>query len=122
MFKNHVYINLDHRKDRNESIKKELSKIGIDNPHRFSAIKTQMGGVGCSLSHMRCVQEAMLKDLDYICIFEDDIIIKRPDLLMKKVKKLINTDWDILLLSGNNFKPYIEYEDYKKTLLSNISR
>ena len=114
MFQNHVYINLDHRKDRNESIKKELSKIGIDNPKRFPAIKTEMGIVGCCLSHMRCVQEAMLKDLDYICIFEDDIIIKRPELLKRKVQKLINNDWDCLLLSGNNFKPYVEYEDYIK--------
>ena len=115
MFQNNtIYINLDHRTDRNESIKKELSKIGIDNPKRFPAIKTEMGIVGCCLSHMRCIQEAMQKDLDYICIFEDDIIIKRPELLMRKVKKLINNDWDCLLLSGNNFKPYVEYEDYIK--------
>jgi GR25 family glycosyltransferase involved in LPS biosynthesis len=115
MFQNNtIYINLDHRTDRNVSIKKELSKIGIDNPKRFPAIKTEMGIVGCCLSHMRCIQEAMQKDLDYICIFEDDIIIKRPELLMRKVKKLINNDWDCLLLSGNNFKPYVEYEDYIK--------
>jgi len=95
-------------------MKTELLKIGIDNPNRFPAIKTEMGIVGCCLSHMRCVQEAMHKDLDYICIFEDDIIIKRPELLMRKVKKLINNDWDCLLLSGNNFKPYVEYEDYIK--------
>ena len=114
MFQNHVYINLDHRTDRNESMKTELSKIGIDNPNRFPAIKTEMGIVGCCLSHMRCIQEAMHKELDYICIFEDDIIIKRPELLMRKVKKLINNDWDCLLLSGNNFKPYVEYEDYIK--------
>ena len=114
MFQNHVYINLDHRTDRNESMKTELSKIGIDNPNRFPAIKNEMGSVGCCLSHMMCVQEAMLKDLDYICIFEDDIIIERPELLMRKVEKLINNDWDCLLLSGNNFKPYVEYEDYIK--------
>jgi len=114
LFKNHFYINLDHRKDRNESVIKELKKIGIESPNRFPAIKTEEGNVGCGLSHMRCIQEAIEKDWDYVCIFEDDIIIKRPELLIKKVKKLIHNDWDCLLLSGNNFKPYIEYEDYIK--------
>lgn len=114
LFKNHFYINLDHRKDRNEAMIKELKKIGIESPNRFPAIKTQNGAVGCSLSHLRCIQEAIEKDWDYVCIFEDDIIIKRPELLIKKVNKLINTDFDCLLLSGNNFKPYIEYEDYIK--------
>lgn len=114
LFKNHYYINLDHRKDRRESVINELKKIGINSPNRFPAIKTEWGIVGCGLSHIRCLQEAIHNDWDYVCIFEDDIIIKRPELLIKKVKKLIHNDWDCLLLSGNNFKPYIEYEDYIK--------
>jgi GR25 family glycosyltransferase involved in LPS biosynthesis len=114
IFKNHFYINLDHRTDRRESIINELKKIGIENPNRLPAIKTEWGIVGCCLSHIRCIQEAIENDWDHVVIFEDDIIIKRPDLLIRKVKKLINNDWDCLLLSGNNFKPYIEYEDYIK--------
>ena len=48
---NHYYINLDQRKDRNESTIHELSKIGIKNPHRFSAIKHKDTNQKISISY-----------------------------------------------------------------------
>lgn len=114
LFKNHYYINLESREDRKRSAINELSKIGITNANRFNAIKTDWGIVGCCLSHMRCLQEAQLKGWDYVCIFEDDVIIKNPNLLIKKVKKLIDKPFDVLMLGGNNFKPYVEFDDYIK--------
>ena len=54
----HYYINLDHRKDRNESSIQELSKIGIHNPNRFSAIKKDNGAIGCYMSHLEVLKSA----------------------------------------------------------------
>ena len=113
VFENHYYINLTDRTDRNENAIKELSKLGIT-PNRMNAIKTEMGIVGCGLSHLRCIQEAKSKGYPYVAIFEDDIIIDKPNLLIQKVNKLINEDFDVLMLSGNNFRPFEEYNDYIK--------
>lgn len=112
-FINHYYINLEERKDRDKNAINELSKLGIK-PNRFNAIKTENGIVGCCLSHFRTIQEAKQRDLPFVCIFEDDLVIKNPDLLTRKVKKLMDREWDVLLLGGNNFKPFIEYDDYVK--------
>lgn len=114
LFTNHYYINLEERRDRDTNAINELSKLGIK-PNRFNAIKSEQGIVGCCLSHMRIIQEAKQKNLPYVCIFEDDVVIKNPELLTRKVKKLmVNQSWDVLLLGGNNFKPFIEYDDYVK--------
>tara|TARA_R110001592_G_scaffold131300_1_gene345020 strand:+ start:1574 stop:2188 length:615 start_codon:yes stop_codon:yes gene_type:complete len=113
LFQNHFYINLSEREDRKQNAIEQLSKLGIV-PNRMGAIKTEMGIVGCALSHLRCIQEAKIKRYPYVCIFEDDIIIKNENLLIKKVKKLINEDFDVLMLSGNNFRPFEEHDDYIK--------
>jgi len=113
VFKNHFYINLEHRKDRNKDVIKELKKLQI-NANRINAVKHKIGIVGCCLSHMKCVQKAKENNWDYVTIFEDDVIIKSPDSLIKKVKQLINTDFDVMMLGGNNFQPFIEYKDYIK--------
>ena len=113
LFQNHFYINLSEREDRNKNAIEQLSKLGIV-PNRMGAIKTEIGIVGCALSHLRCIQEAIIKRYPYVCIFEDDIIIKNENLLIKKVKKLINEDFDVLMLSGNNFRPFEEHDDYIK--------
>ncbi len=110
---NHVYINLEYRKDRNIHSINEIKKLGVE-PNRFNAIRMKVGIVGAVMSHMKCVQEAKEKGLPYICIFEDDLVIKNPDKLKRKVDKLFNKDWDILMLGGNNFKPFTEFADYIK--------
>ena len=115
-FTNHYYINLEERKDRNENAIHELSKLGIK-PNRFDAIKTPQGIVGCCLSHIKVILDAKKRGLEYVCIFEDDLIIINPQLLTKKVNKILNDQdkqWDVLLLGGNNFKPFVEYDDYVK--------
>ena len=105
IFNNHFYINLDERKDRKEFMENELKKLDII-PNRIKAIKMKSGNIGCSLSHIKCIEQAIKNNWDYVTIFEDDIQIIKLDLLKKKVNELINKDFDILLLSGNNFKPF----------------
>ena len=54
---NVLYINLNKRKDRLEHVKKELLKIGITG-ERFRAIKLKNGRLGCSMSHLKCLEIA----------------------------------------------------------------
>ena len=105
---NHYYINLDHRKDRNESAIQELSKIGIKNPHRFSAIKKDNGAIGCFMSHLEVLKSARNKRLPYVTIFEDDVLFLEPKETLEKLDRIVNSDieWDVILLGGNNYPPY----------------
>jgi glycosyl transferase, family 25 len=102
-----IYINLEHRKDRNEFILKELSKINII-PQRLNAIKKDNGAIGCSLSHIKCLELAIKKNYDYVLICEDDIEILDASLFVENVNKFLNSEieWDVLLIGGNNMIPY----------------
>ena len=108
MLDNHYYINLDHRKDRNESAIHELSKLGIKKPHRFSAIKHEKGSIGCHISHLEVLKSARNRNLPYVTIFEDDILFLKPQETLEKLDRIVNSDieWDVILLGGNNYPPY----------------
>ena len=61
ILKSNYYINLEHRKDKNEINIKELKKIGINNPNRFNAIKKDNGAIGCYMSHLEVLKKAKKK-------------------------------------------------------------
>ena len=108
ILKNNYYINLDHRKDRKEETLKELKKIGIHNPNRFNAIKNEKGAIGCSMSHLKVIELAKKNNWDYVVVFEDDVKFVKPEETLKKLNKIVNSNinWNVILLGGNNFKPY----------------
>jgi len=109
-----IYINLEHRKDRNENVLKELSKIQIDFPERFNAIEMKNGAIGCSLSHIKCLEIAIKRNYEYIMICEDDIEILNPSLFVENINKFLNSqiEWDVVLIAGNNMIPYNFVTDY----------
>ena len=111
---NHVYINLDKRGDHNTKTIKQLMKLGITKPNRFSAIEHQHGIIGCALSHIKVIENAIGKELPYICVFEDDIDIIEAHTLKSKVNHLIDADFDVLMLAGNNFGGTTISEDLHK--------
>jgi len=111
--KHSFYINLDHRIDRKEIVEKELIKIGIT-AERFNAIKMDNGAIGCTMSHMKLLQDAEKKKLEYILIIEDDIKFLDPELFKKNINKFFEThqnNWDVILLAGNNIPPYEKIDD-----------
>jgi GR25 family glycosyltransferase involved in LPS biosynthesis len=55
---NVVYINLKHRVDRKCHVEKQLNAVGFKNFVRFDAIKMKFGALGCSLSHLNCLEIA----------------------------------------------------------------
>jgi glycosyl transferase family 25 len=111
-----LYINLDYRIDRNEHIKKELEKLGIIETRieRFNAIKMSNGAVGCTMSHIKCMELAKLRNWSKVMICEDDAVFSQPDVLNTSMKKFAesNLAWDVLLIGANNVPPYEKIGDY----------
>jgi hypothetical protein len=105
---NVVYINLQERIDRKAQVEEQLSKVGLINFNRFNAIKLPNGALGCSMSHLKCLQLAKERNLDHILIVEDDIIFLNPDIFVCQLNKFLqnNKEWDVLLIAGNNVPPY----------------
>ncbi len=102
------YINLESRTDRKEHVEKELQKLGINNINRFNAIKMENGALGCSMSHLKCLQLAKEKDYEYIFICEDDITFLNSTLFLMQLQKFLSTgrSWDVILVAGNNMLPF----------------
>ena len=103
-----LYINLNHRIDRNQHILLELAKLGIKKPGRFNAIKMQNGAIGCTMSHIKCLEMAKEHGWPYVMICEDDAVFSQPDILLDSARKFLesNIDWDVLLIGANNVPPY----------------
>ena len=116
---NVVYINLDSRKDRKKLIEHEFQQIPpFVNLTRFSAVKMKnKGGLGCSLSHISVLEDAMRKKLPFIVIIEDDFefTIQPVNAIRNILIALshLRDDWDVLLLSTSKY-------NLKKTKVNSI--
>ena len=110
---NVMYINLDSRPDRKEHVEKELVKIGVMEPERFKAVKLENGALGCSMSHLKCVEIAKQKKYEYVLICEDDITFLNPIIFLTQLKRFIKSDieWDVVLIAGNNMVPFEPVND-----------
>ena len=106
--KHAFYINLKTRPDRKQHMEQELLKVGLS-AVRFEAIVNQNGAIGCSLSHLKLLQNALNNNLEHILIMEDDILFLEPELFKLQFNNFIKThqnNWDVILFSGNNIPPY----------------
>jgi GR25 family glycosyltransferase involved in LPS biosynthesis len=109
-----LYINLTSRQDRKIHIENQLRGVGL-NPIRFNAIKLKNGRVGCSMSHLKCLQLAKNNNWPYVMICEDDLLILNNDTFVNHVNtffsKHYDDNWNVLLLAGNNVPPYRKIDD-----------
>jgi len=111
--KNVFYINLDHRTDRKEHVENELNKLGLK-ATRFNAIKMTNGAIGCSMSHLKILEDAKKNKLDHVLIIEDDIKFLDIELFKNQINKffeLHENNWDVILLAGNNMPPYEKIDE-----------
>uniref|UniRef100_A0A6C0M2F5 Glycosyl transferase family 25 domain-containing protein n=1 Tax=viral metagenome TaxID=1070528 RepID=A0A6C0M2F5_9ZZZZ len=112
--KNALYINLESRKDRRAHVEAQLAALktgGVTNlvAERFNAIQHLVhGAIGCSMSHMRCIQIAKERGWDHVLVCEDDVLFTNVPLFLTQLEKVMATvpDWDVLLLAGNNIPPF----------------
>jgi glycosyl transferase family 25 len=110
--KHAVYINLESRPDRKEHVEQQMKNIGV-NAQRFNAIQLENGAVGCSMSHLKCLEIAKKNDWDHVMIVEDDILFLNPGLFKTQLNKFLqkHKEFDVLLIAGNNLPPYQKIDD-----------
>ena len=89
---NVMYINLASRIDRNTHVQTELKKIGVDHPERFNAIKLEDGALGCSMSHLKCIELAKKNNYEYVFVCEDDIEFLNPELFLTQLKNFLTSN------------------------------
>lgn len=112
-----IFINLDHRVDRRECTEKELAKIHIREPERFAAISNDISGaIGCSMSHIACLEKAIQRNYPWVFICEDDIHFTDPDVLLQSLDLFYKNfvlhpqrKWSVLLIAANNAGPVCFY-------------
>jgi len=107
------YINLEHRTDRREQIECELSVMGI-NARRFNAISNKNGAIGCTMSHLKLLNNAISNNYSHLLILEDDIQFLEPELFKQKFNRFLElhgNNLDVIIFSGNNVPPYIPVDD-----------
>lgn len=129
-----VYINLDHRMDRNEHMKQVTQTFG-DKVSRFSAIKTEYGAIGCSISHIQVLKMAIQNNWNNILILEDDVEWNNFEQGYAILNKLASNPYDVIMLGGSfvsynsdTYKlysaktttAYLVNKHYMRTLLSNF--
>lgn len=115
LLKHTLFINLDHRPDRLTHAAAEFNKIGIDGiVERFPGILTTAGNVGCTLSHIKCLEIAIERNYPHIFICEDDITFTNPPLFMENLTKLYQSgiEWDVLVVGGNTVPHFSKINDY----------
>lgn len=114
LFEHTFFINLDHRTDRLEHITQEFNKMGIT-AERVAGIKPKSPAIGCTLSHIKCLEMAKKRDYKQIFICEDDITFTNPELFKQSLTNFVNNDtinWDVLLVGGNNCPPVQKLYEY----------
>lgn len=109
-------INLSKRIDRWLKVKKEFTKVGIhDIVHRFSAIETSDGRIGCIKSHLEIIKKAKKAKLDNVLVLEDDVTFISDDLsFLSQAIKQLPQDWELFYLGANL---HTELTNYSENLL-----
>lgn len=109
-----LYINLESRPDRLKHVQNEMNKLLVTG-ERANAIKMPDGALGCSLSHIKCLELAKEREWPHVFICEDDICFLNPQLLKENLLKFSQNqeiDWDVVIIGGNNCPPYVRVSDY----------
>jgi len=110
--KHAFYINLTSRPDRKQHVENQMQILGIP-IERFNAIKLPNGALGCSMSHLKCLEIAKAAGWPHLLIVEDDIKFLKPELFKSQLSKFLSRHklWDVVLVGGNNVPPYQTIDD-----------
>ena len=110
---NVVYINLKYRTDRKIHAERQFSTLGVK-ATRVEALRTLDGAIGCTISHIKCIELAKQNNWSTVCICEDDVLFTNPDLLKVNLSKFLQSDinWNVLLLGANIVPPFEKHDFY----------
>jgi GR25 family glycosyltransferase involved in LPS biosynthesis len=120
-----IYINLEHRKDRNEHILQEIKKLCNDESkiHRINAIyKFRDGALGCSMSHIKAIEYILEHPEWNNCLILEDDFTFNSDNINENNKILSNVfkefpNFDCVNLSYTETK--LKYEN---THIENVKK
>ncbi len=119
-------INLDEAVDRRRRIEMQLTKLNVKNYTFFKAIRPSMdilnnypnfskdspenirrNELGCLLSHIGVMKDALHNNYETIIIFEDDVVVLDVDFIEKTKASIISlkNNFDVLLLGANHKRP-----------------
>ena len=99
-----IYINLDHRTDRNKEMLEHFEKYNIpkDKIVRLSATKHEKGNIGVYKSHIRALQYAIDNNLSNILIVEDDFDFnyspEELDIIFDEFENIFKNTYDVFQL------------------------
>jgi hypothetical protein len=97
------YINLESRKDRLKHINNIQKYDFFKGLKRFNAINNVDGAMGCSMSHLKCLELCKKMNEEYYLIIEDDLCMLNENHFLNFVKdfETIENDkkWDIIVLT-----------------------
>jgi len=114
------YINLDHREDRRIHIERTLKDCGLKKiSKRISAVKREIGVLGCVESHIIAIENFIESNLKYALIIEDDLLIKDKDNFKKDLSNIFENklDFDLVQISGNHLKlEDCDYDSLRKVI------
>jgi GR25 family glycosyltransferase involved in LPS biosynthesis len=100
---NGFYINRVDKPDRKNHILSNISKLPFfSSIKRMDAIINENGRIGCTMSHIKCLEELLKKNDEYFLIIEDDLDIKNNhfDTFVKDFDTIKDNQWDIIVLGG----------------------
>jgi|LauGreDrversion4_2_1035121.scaffolds.fasta_scaffold00332_18 glycosyl transferase family 25 len=101
-----IYINLKNRPDRKKEIENELSVIPDKNKIiRFNAIEMQPAHLGCSTSHLKCLELAKREGWKNVLILEDDAMWNNYDKnysTLETIIKKLNNNYDVISFGNVN--------------------
>jgi len=113
--KHGFYINLESRPDRKTHVEQQLANLGLQNAvQRFNAIKLPNGALGCSMSHLKCIETAKENNWEHVLIVEDDILFMDPSLFTQQMNSFLerhHSHFDVVLIAGNNMPPYKQVDE-----------
>lgn len=109
--RNVFYINLEHRIDRKEHVERELTELGWKFS-RFNAVRMPSNpALGCTLSHLKILENAKKDNLEHVVIVEDDICFTNKQLFLENLNNVLTSGkhFDVCVLSGNLLPPYKQF-------------
>lgn len=89
------------RLSRNQ-ILEELKKIEGITYEVIPAVIHHEPGVGCTLSHLKCIEYAKQNDWEYVLILEDDTVFTDNvnEVFKKTFQEVCEYEWNLLYLGG----------------------
>ena len=126
------YITLSSYPERQRQAEEEFRKVGIKVESWEGVDKTQSvchpevkilpGAYGCSLSHLEIIKYAKLNNLEYVCIFEDDVKLCEDFKERMKYIESLDLEFDMFYLGGHLSGEHALCDETSPTIYDNIFR